>query len=310
MSQLQQAVQRGDFLVTAEVAPPKGGDPSHMLAMAETLRGRVHGINITDGSRAVMRMTPLVAAILLQQRGLEPIYQLTCRDRNRIGLQADLLGAHALGVTNVLALTGDPIKAGDYPHARPVFDLESVRLLQLITKLNGGCDGNDRPLPDGAVSLFAGGAVDPQLSSKSGLKSRFERKVAAGARFFQSQLISDFDRLDWFMQEIASRYDRPILAGIFLLKSAKNAEFINRYVPGVHIPQGTIDRLANSDRPLQTGIDIAAEQVLKARQLCHGVHLMAVKREDLIGDILDRAGVGPLKLKSPAKAGPGQTDSN
>lgn len=294
MNNFQQAVSRGDFLVTAEVAPPKGGDPSHMLAMADCLKERVHAVNITDGSRAVMRMTPLVASVLLLQRGIEPVYQVACRDRNRIGLQADLLGAHALGIKNVLALTGDPIKAGDYPQAKPVFDLESVRLLRLISKLNAGLDDNDKSLPDGAVELFHGAAVDPQLPSRSSLKGRFEKKIAAGAQFFQSQLITDFDLLDRFMQEIAAPHGKPILAGIFLLKSAKNAEFINRCVPGVHIPQATIDRLAASDKPLQTGIEIAAEQVTKARQICQGVHLMAVKREDLIPQILDIAGISPL----------------
>jgi methylenetetrahydrofolate reductase (NADPH) len=296
MNNFQQAAHRGDFLVTAEVAPPKGGDPSHMLAMADCLKGRVHGVNITDGSRAVMRMTPLVAAVLLLQRGIEPIYQVTCRDRNRIGLQADLLGAHALGVKNVLALTGDPIKAGDSPKARAVFDLESVRLLKLISNLNHGLDDNEKALPDGGTMLFHGGAIDPQLPSRSALKSRFEKKIAAGAQFFQSQLITDFDLLDRFMQEIAAAHDKPILAGIFLLKSAKNAEFINRCVPGVHIPQSTIDRLAASPKPLQTGIEIAAEQVskIKDRQICQGVHLMAVKREDLIPQILDRAGINLL----------------
>jgi methylenetetrahydrofolate reductase (NADPH) len=294
MNNFQQAVNRGDFLVTAEVAPPKGGDPSHMLAMADCLKGRVHAVNITDGSRAVMRMTPLVASALLLQRGIEPVYQVACRDRNRIGLQADLLGAHVLGIKNVLALTGDPIQAGDYPQAKPVFDLESVRLLRLISKLNAGLDDNDKSLPDGAIELFHGAAVDPQLPSRSSLKGRFEKKIAAGAQFFQSQLITDFDLLDRFMQEIAAPHGKPILAGIFLLKSAKNAEFINRCVPGVHIPQATIDRLAASDKPLQTGIEIAAEQVTKARQICQGVHLMAVKREDLIPQILDIAGILPL----------------
>jgi methylenetetrahydrofolate reductase (NADPH) len=294
MNNFQQAVRQGDFLITAEVAPPKGGDPSHMLAMGDCLKGRVHAVNVTDGSRAVMRMSPLVAAALLLQRGIEPVYQVACRDRNRIGLQADLLGAHALGIKNVLAITGDPMKAGDYPNARPVFDLESVRLLGLITKLNNGLDGNDKPLPDGSIDVFHGAAIDPQITSRSSLKGRFEKKIAAGAQFFQSQLITDFELLDRFMQEIAAPHQKPILAGIFLLKSAKNAEFINRCVPGVHIPQSTIDRLAASATPLQTGIEIAAEQVEKARRICHGVHLMAVKREDLIPDILDRAGIKPI----------------
>jgi methylenetetrahydrofolate reductase (NADPH) len=293
-TRLQQAIQAKAFLITAEVAPPKGSDPTHMLHMASLLKNRVHGVNITDGSRAVMRMSSLAATVLLKQQGIEPICQVACRDRNRIGLQADLLGAQALGIQNILALTGDPVKAGDHPEARAVFDLESVRLLQLIRKLNGGCDFNDQPLTDGATSLFPGAAVDPQLASWSSLQQRFERKVEAGSQFFQSQLITDFDRLEKFMTEIAVHYDRPILAGIFLLKSAKNAEFINRCVPGVQIPDAMIDRLAKASNPLEEGITIAAEQVQLARQLCQGVHLMAVKREDLIPQILDRAGIEPL----------------
>lgn len=219
---------------------------------------------------------------------------MTGRDRNRIALQADLLGAHALGIHNILALTGDPVKAGDNGDAKAVFELESVRLLQLITKLNRGLDWNDQPLVDGATDLLAGAAVDPQIKSWSSLKSRFERKVDAGAEFFQSQMITDFDRLDQFMTQVANPWGKPVLAGIFLLKSAKNAAFINRYVPGVEIPQAIIDRLEQAADPLAEGIAIAAEQVQIAQQLCQGVHLMAVKREDLIPEILNQAGIPAL----------------
>jgi len=276
LSGFRQAVQAGEFLITAEVAPPKGGNPAEMLQMAQLLKGRVHAVNITDGSRAVLRMCPLAAAIILLQQGIEPICQMACRDRNRIGLQADLMGAQALGIRNILALTGDPVKAGDHPQAKPVFDLEAIRLLQLIRKMNNGLDSNDRPLTDGATSLFAGAAVDPQSPSWSGLQSRFEKKLAAGAEFFQSQLISDFDLLAKFMQEIAAGCNKPILAGVFLLKSAKNAKFVNRCVPGVTIPDRIINRLEKAKDPLQEGVAIAAEQVKLARELCQGVHLMAV----------------------------------
>lgn len=294
MSRFRAACQDREFLVTAEVMPPKGGDPSKMLAMAACLRGRVHAINVTDSSRAVLRMSALAAATLLQQQGLEPIFQVACRDRNSIALQADLMGAHALGLRNVLALTGDPVKAGDSPEARAVFELESVRLLRSIRQLNLGSDRHEQPLPDGPLDLFAGAAVDPQHPSWSSLQRRFERKVESGAQFFQSQLVNDFERLDKFMTQIAAPYDRPVLAGIFLLKSAKNAAFINRCVPGVNIPQTIIDRLAAARDPLQEGVAIAAEQIQLARQLCQGVHVMAVRREDLIPEILDRAGVAPL----------------
>ena len=290
----REAVRSGEFLITAEVAPPKGGNPAHMVEMAKILKDRVHAINITDGSRAVMRMSSLASSVILLQHGIEPICQMACRDRNRIGIQADLMGAYALGIRNVLALTGDPVKAGDHPDCKGVFDLESVRLLRLIDKLNQGLDWNDKPLTDGATDLFVGAAVDPQLASWSGLQSRFERKLEAGAQFFQSQLVCDFDRLEKFMTQIAAGANKPILAGIFLLKSAKNAEFINKNVPGVQIPQHIIDRLAKASDPLQEGVAIAAEQVNMAKQLCQGVHMMAVKREDLIPEILDMAGIEPV----------------
>lgn len=290
----KRAVQAGEFLVTAEVAPPKGGDPAHMIQMAATLKGRVHAVNVTDGSRAMLRMSSLMASVILSQNGIEPICQVACRDRNRIGLQADLMGAHALGIQNILALTGDPVKAGDHADAKAVFDLEAVRLLQLIRKMNQGVDCNEKPLTDGALDLFVGAAVDPQCKSWSGLQSRFERKIEAGAQFFQSQLITDFDLLEKFMDTIAAGYKKPILAGIFLLKSAKNAQFINKCVPGVNIPQHIIDKLAKAKDPFEEGIKIAAEQVQIARQLCQGVHVMAVKREDAIASILDLAGIAPV----------------
>ncbi|MBO9998805.1 MAG: methylenetetrahydrofolate reductase [Cyanobacteria bacterium SID2] len=294
MSRFRNAAHSGEFLVTAEVAPPKGSNPAHMVEMAKSLKGRVHAVNITDGSRAVLRMSPLPASVILLQHGIEPICQMACRDRNRIGLQADLMGAHALGIHNILALTGDPVAAGDQPDAKGVFDLESVRLLRIIDKMNRGLDSNDKPLKDGKTDLFVGAAVDPQLSSWSGLQRRFERKIEAGAQFFQSQLISDFDRLDKFMSEVASGYGKPILAGIFLIKSAKNARFINKYVPGVHITDETIARLEKASDPLREGMAIAAEQVRLARDLCHGVHMMAIRTEHLIPEILDMADVASI----------------
>ncbi|WP_013323587.1 methylenetetrahydrofolate reductase [Gloeothece verrucosa] len=295
INNFRQAVKEKNFLITAEVCPPKGGNPARMLKMAECLKGRVHAVNITDGSRAVLRMSSLAASVILLKNGIEPICQMACRDRNAIGLQADLMGAYALGIRNILALTGDPMKAGDHKKGRSVFELESVRLLKVIDKLNQGFDLNNQPLPDEALDLFPGAAVDPQSESWSGLKTRFERKLAAGAQFFQSQLITDFDRLDKFMHQIASATDKPVLAGIFLLKSAKNAIFIKRNVPGVHIPDEIIKRLGEASDPLLEGVKIAAEQVKMAQQLCHGVHLMAIKREDLIPQILEQAGIAPIE---------------
>lgn len=293
---LRQAVLDKKFLLTAEVAPPKGGNPARMIEVASKLKDRVHAVNVTDGSRAVLRMSSIAASTILLQHGIEPVCQMACRDRNCIGLQADLMGAYALGIGNVLALTGDPVKAGDHQKSRAVFELESVRLLKLISKLNSGVDFNDRAMPDDALNLFPGAAVDPQLKSWSSLQKRFEQKLEAGAQFFQSQMVTDFDKLDKFMTQIASISDKPVLAGIFLLKSAKNAKFINKYVPGVDIPEAIIDRLAKAEKPLEEGVKIAAEQVKLAQGICQGVHLMAVKREDLIPEILNQAGIEPLSI--------------
>ncbi len=291
---LQEALASGQPALTAEVMPPRGGDPSRSLAAAGALRGWVHAVNVTDGSRAVMRMSSLALCRLLLDAGIEPVLQLACRDRNRIALQAELLGAHALGVRNLLCLTGDPVRAGDQPGARPVNELEAVRLLQLVQQFNGGQDPVQGELPDGPTDLFAGAAADPQSASWSGLKSRLLRKKQAGARFVQTQMVMDAEALKRFVGELAAPLDLPVLAGVFLLKSARNAAFINRVVPGVHIPQVVIDRLAAAPDPAAEGVAIAAEQVGAYLQIAQGVHLMAIKAEERIPAILQQAGLKPL----------------
>lgn len=260
-SALQRSLEAGSVTVTAEVMPPRGGDPSHALAMAELMRGWVQAINVTDGSRAVMRMNSLAVCRLLLDAGLEPVLQMAGRDRNRIGLQADLLGAHALGIRNLLCLTGDPVQAGDQPNARPVHELESIRLLKQVSAFNRGEDPVKEKLPDGPTDLFAGAAADPHCPSWSGLTRRLERKREAGARFVQTQMVMDPHVLERFCRELAAPMELPVLAGVFLLKSAKNAAFINRMVPGACIPEELIARLAAADDPASEGIAIAAEQV-------------------------------------------------
>ena len=291
---LQKALASGQPALTAEVMPPRGGDPSRSLAAAGALRGWVHAVNVTDGSRAMMRMSSLALCRLLLDAGIEPVLQLACRDRNRIALQAELLGAHALGVRNLLCLTGDPVRAGDQPGARPVNELEAVRLLQLVQQFNGGQDPVQGALPDGPTDLFAGAAADPQSASWSGLKSRLLRKKQAGARFVQTQMVMDADALKRFVGDLAAPLDLPVLAGVFLLKSARNAAFINRVVPGAHIPQAVIDRLAAAPDPAAEGVAIAAEQVGAYLQIAQGVHLMAIKAEERIPAILQQAGLKPL----------------
>jgi len=290
---LQQALEAGQFALTAEVMPPRGGEIKRTLEHAALLKDWVHAVNVTDSSRAVMRMSSLAVCRLLLDAGVEPVWQQACRDRNRIGLQADLLGAHALGIRNLLCLTGDPVRAGDQPQARPVNELESVRLLKQVAAFNRGEDPVDGSLPDGPTDLFAGAAADPQSPSWSGLSSRVRRKQQAGARFLQTQMVMDEDCLKRFVDEITAPLGLPVLAGVFLLKSAKNAAFINRVVPGACIPQAIIDRLAAASNPADEGITIAAEQVSRYAQTCQGVHLMAVKAEERIPLILERAGFSP-----------------
>jgi methylenetetrahydrofolate reductase (NADPH) len=296
---LHQALTSGCVAITAEVTPPRGGDPARTLQAAACLRGRVHAVNVTDGSRAVMRMSSLAMCKLLLDQGFEPVLQLTCRDRNSIALQAELLGAHALGLRNLLCLTGDPVRAGDQPAARAVNELESVRLLQLVQALNQGRDPVKGDLPDGGTAFFAGAAADPQSPSWSGLQSRLRRKQAAGARFVQTQMVTDCEALRRFVQEIAGPLGLPVLAGVFLLKSARNAQFINRVVPGANIPQRLIDRLEAAANPAAEGVAIAAEQVAQYIGIAQGVHLMAIKAEERIPQILELAGIDPI-LSFPA----------
>ena len=274
--------------------PPRGADPSHMLAMAAHLQGRVHALNVTDGSRAVMRMSSVAACKLLIEAGAEPVLQLACRDRNRIALQADLLGAHALGIRNLLCLTGDPVRSGDQPSVRPVNELESVKLLQQVEAFNQGEDPVKGSLPDGSTALFAGCAADPHSRSWSGLQRRLQRKAGAGARFVQTQMVMDPQVLDRFQRELAESLQLPVLAGVFLLKSAKNALFINRVVPGACIPDHLIERLDNASDPALEGVAIAAEQVQQYLGIVQGVHLMAIKAEERIPLILDQANISSL----------------
>ena len=271
--------------------PPRGGDPFHALEMARGLKGHVHAVNVTDGSRAVMRMSSLAVARLLLDEGIEPVLQMACRDRNRIAIQADLLGAHALGIRNLLCLTGDPVRAGDQPKARPVNELESVRLLQQVTAFNRGDDPVKGQLADGPTDIFAGAAADPQCASWSGLVRRMQRKKAAGARFIQTQMVMDAAVLERFCREIAEPMQLPVLAGVFLLKSARNASFINRMVPGACIPENLIARLEAAADPAAEGIQIAAEQVQQYLGVAQGIHLMAIKAEERIPAILKQAGV-------------------
>ena len=288
-SKLQNRLDSGLSAITAEIMPPRGGNSSCAISKALALNDLVHGFNVTDGSRAIMRMSSLALCKLLLEANLEPILQLSCRDRNRIALQAELLGAHALGIKNILCLTGDPVRVGDQPESKSVQDFNSTELIKQVTSLNKGIDPVSGFLPDGPINLFPGAAADPNCRGFDSLRRRIELKKEAGANFLQTQMVMEPKILERFCKEIAEPINIPVLAGVFLLKSAKNASFINRVVPGACIPESIISRLESSSNPINEGISIAAEQVKSFLGITQGVHIMAVKAEQQITMILDRA---------------------
>ena len=269
--------------------PPRGGSPIRSLKIAQLLKDKVHAVNITDGSRAVMRMCSLAMSKLLLENGIEPIMQISCRDRNKIALQSDILGANALGIKNILCITGDSVKAGDQQDVKAVHEFESVRLLQQIKNFNEGIDPTFQELPDKKTVIFSGAAADPGCRNQISLKNRMKRKKDAGAQFIQTQMVMKKENLIEFCEKISNPLEIPVIAGVFLLKSYKNALFINKYVPGANIPENILNRLKDAKDPLQEGINIAAEQAHDYINIANGIHLMAVKTEHLIPKILEKA---------------------
>ena len=269
--------------------PPRGASPIRSLKIAQLLKDKVHAVNITDGSRAIMRMCSLAMSKLLLENGIEPIMQISCRDRNKIALQSDILGANALGIKNILCITGDSVKAGDQNDAKAVHELESVRLLQQIQDFNKGIDPTFGELADKKTFIFSGAAADPSCKNQRSLQNRMRKKKEAGARFIQTQMVMEKKFLIEFCNEISNPLELPVIAGVFLLKSYKNALFINKYVPGANIPENILNRLKDAKEPLQEGIQIAAEQAQDFINIANGIHIMAVKAEHLIPEILEKA---------------------
>ena len=290
-SKLQQTLEKNLKVITAELMPPRGGDPIRSLKIAQLLKNKVHAVNITDGSRAIMRMCSLAMSKLLLDNGIEPIMQISCRDRNKIALQSDILGANALGIKNILCITGDSVKAGDQQETKAVHEFEAVRLLKQIQSFNQGIDPTFEQLPDKRTKIFSGAAVDPSCRNQRSLKSRTIKKKEAGANFLQTQIVMDRKCLADFCNEISNPLEIPVIAGVFLLKSYKNALFINKFVPGANIPENVLNRLKDAKNPLQEGILIASEQAKDFINIADGIHLMAVKSEHLIPEILEKAGL-------------------
>lgn len=293
MSKLQEALERGEFAVTAEMAPPKGTDLSHLLECAKKCVGRVHAANVTDFQSAVMRATSLATCKLLKDIGLEPVIQMTGRDRNRIAIEGEMLSAGVFGIPNLLALTGDHTSVGDHPQAKPVFDLDSVSILKTASTLNSGVDSVGLELK-GKTDFYLGACVTPEYDPIDVQLLKMKKKIAAGAKFFQTQAVYDIEHMRKF-RELTKDLDCKVLAGIVPLKSPGMAKFMTANVPGIFVPDDQIERLkaAGKGNYVQEGIKMAGEFIrqLKEENLCDGVHIMAIGAEENVPKILDEAGL-------------------
>ena len=292
-SSFKDTLNSGKFVLTSEIAPPKGTNLEKMLHHIELLKDRVDALNVTDHQSSVMRFPSLGGCLAIKEHGGEPILQMTCRDRNRLALQAELLLAYSRGIRNVLCLTGDAVPVGDHKEAKGVFDFDSVQLLKAIRLMESGQDVGGNNL-DGTVEFCAGAIVTPEARPIEPQLIKFEKKVEAGAEFFQTQAIYDLDNFSKFMQ-YARQFPTKVLAGIVLLSSARMAKYMTENVPGIFVPQNLIDELAATPKEevLAKGIEIAGQMIaaLKRDSICDGVHIMAIGREEVVPDILAAAGM-------------------
>jgi 5,10-methylenetetrahydrofolate reductase len=288
----REILQSGDFVITSEIGPPKGCELFKMIHHIELLKDRVHALNVTDNQSSVMRYPSLGGALLVKEHGGEPILQMTCRDRNRMALQGDLLFAYSRGIRNVLCLTGDAIPVGDHKTAKSVFDLDSTQLLRAVRVLKTGKDLGGNAI-EGKVEFCTGAIVTPEARPLEPQLIKFEKKVECGAEFFQTQAIYDLENFRRFM-EYARQFSVKILAGIVLLVSAKMAKYMTENVPGIFVPQTLIDELASAPKgqALTKGIEIAGRMIrtIREEKLGDGVHIMAIGREEAVPEILRAAG--------------------
>lgn len=285
-NKLKEALDAGTFVCTSEISPERGTDLSKMKDVYELLKDRITAFNITDNQGANMKMSSLAGALYLKQLGGEPIFQQTCRDRNRMALESDLLGAAAFQVKNVLTLTGDHISFGDHKHGKAVYDIDSVNLIEIVKGLNDGMDMNGNRL-NGAADFFIGAAVNPESVPLEPQLIKFEKKIAAGCDFFQTQAVFSIEKYSKFYDFYKAFKGIKIIAGIYILKSAKTARFMNKNIPGIYIPEPLIAELEKAADPLLKGIEIAVKIARDLRPFVHGVHIMAYGIEDKIPDFLD-----------------------
>ena len=305
MSQLQKVLENGQFAITAEMAPPKGYDFTEVLETAQLLKDKVHGVNVTDMQSACLKASSLGLCVHLKQAGLDPILQITGRDRNRMAIMGEILSAASFGIDTMLALTGDHPVVGDCKNAKPVYDLDSVGILNMLSRMEEtGLDCGGNPLAGGAPKFFKGAAVTPVYEPMILQVNKLRQKVEAGARYIQTQGIFDVESLKRFLEAVdKARINVHIMAGIIPLKAAGMAKFMNENVPGIAVPQDQIDRLAAAAEegkaagvkglPGKLGIEMAAELIaqIKAENLCSGVHIMAIGAEKNVPIILEKAGL-------------------
>ena len=298
MSLLKTALEQGQFAVTAEMAPPKGCDFTEQVEVAQLLKGKVHGVNVTDMQSACLKASSLGLCIHLKAAGIEPILQITGRDRNRMAIMGDVLSAASFGIDTILALTGDHPVVGDCKHSKPVYDLDSVGILNMLSKMEEtGLDCGGNPL-SATPRLFKGACVTPVYEPMILQVHKLKQKVDAGAKYIQTQGIFDLESLKRFLDAVEkANIDVPIMAGIIPLKSAGMAKFMNANVPGIAVPQEQIDLLSSAKekgvKASDLGIDLAAELIAKIKEenLCKGVHIMAIGAEKNVPIILEKAGL-------------------
>jgi len=286
----KEKIQAGKFLLTSEVGPEKGIHSDRLLRDAELIRNKVDAINVTDLQSSVMRLGSLTVSFLLKNKGFEPIYQLTCRDRNRLALQSDLLSAAALGIQNILIATGDHPSLGDHPQAKPVFDLDSVQLLQVARKLEAGFDMQGHALEGAPPKFCLGAVVNPGSVPLEPQIMKMEKKIAAGAEFFQTQAVFDANVFENFISKI-KQVKLPIMAGIVLLKSAGMARYMNKNVAGISVPDNLIVQMENSQDKVATSIEIASSLIKKLKPMCQGIHIMSIGWDKIVPLVLEASGL-------------------
>ena len=286
---LREAIEKKKFVVTAEVGPAKGTDIHEFMENAELLKGKVAAVNCTDQQSAVMRLGSLAACLLLKQKGVEPVFQMTCRDRNRIALQSDLLSAAVLGIETVLSLTGDYVTLGDHLDAKPVFDLDSVSLLLAARELEQGRDLAGKELK-GVPKFFLGASVTPGADPVEPQLIKMEKKAKAGAQFFQTQAVYEPKKFEAFMKE-AKKFGVPVLVGIVLIRSAAMARFMNKNVAGIYVPDSIIEEMDKAEDKAKKSIEIAARLIKEMKDMCQGAHIMAIGLESRVPAVIEAAGL-------------------